>query len=116
AGRGGRSPLRGSRRPLEQRRLPLADADAERREPVAAAAAPELVDERDDEARAAHPERVPDRDRAAVDVHLLRIESELTDDDQALRRERLVQLDEVYLARVDSDSGQQLPHCRNGTD
>ena len=49
-----------ARRALEERRLTLADADAERREAVAPAAAAELVEERDDEARAAHPERVAD--------------------------------------------------------
>ena len=42
-------------RSLEERRLSLAHAHAERREPVAAAAAPQLVQERHDEAGAAHP-------------------------------------------------------------
>src|SRR5207244_7932429 len=31
-------------------------------------------------------------------------------------RERLVELDEVYLARVDSGSGQELANSRNGSD
>ena len=43
--------------------LPFADADAERRQAVAAFAAPQLVQEGDHEARAAHPERMADRDR-----------------------------------------------------
>ena len=38
------------------------------------------------------------RDRAAVHVHLLVVEAELADDREALRRERLVQLDEVEVA------------------
>ena len=58
------------RSPLEQGGLALPDADAERREPVAAAAPPKLVHQRDDETRAAHAERMPNRNRAAVDVDL----------------------------------------------
>src|SRR5881392_3896816 len=73
-----------SGRAVKERGLALADADAERREPVAAVAAPELVQECHDEAGAAHAERMPERDRAAVDVHALRVETELTDDDEAL--------------------------------
>src|SRR5438034_11172496 len=68
---------------VEERGLALADADAKRGEPVAAVAAPELVQECHDEAGAAHAERMPERDRAAVDVHALRVETELTDDDEA---------------------------------
>ena len=97
--------VRISARPLEQRRLALPDADAERREPVAAAAAAKLVEQRDDEPRAAHPERMADRDRAAVHVHLRRVEPELTDHRDALRREGLVQLDEVEVGRPRSRSG-----------
>src|SRR4029077_16523530 len=82
---------------LEQRRLPLADTDAERRQAVAAAAAAQLVEQRDDQSPAPHPERVPDRDRPAVHVHLLVVESELTDDGKALGRKRFVQLDEIKL-------------------
>ena len=41
---------------LEQCRLALAHADAERREPVPAAPAAQLVQERDDQTGAAHPE------------------------------------------------------------
>jgi hypothetical protein len=36
-----------------------------------------------------------ERDGAAVDVHFLLVETELPDDDEALRGERLVQLDEI---------------------
>ena len=41
----------------------------------------------------------PMRDRAAVHVHLRRVEPELADDGEALRGERLVQLDEVERRR-----------------
>ena len=44
------------------------------------------------------PERVAERDRAAVDVDALRVEAELADDGDGLRRERLVELDEVDVA------------------
>src|SRR5438046_2298315 len=78
---------------LEQRRLPLPDPDAQRRQPVAAAPPAELVQKRHDKARAGHPEGVAERDRAAVDVHLFGIQPQLTDDYEALRGEGLVQLD-----------------------
>ena len=102
--------------PLEQRGLALPDADAEGREPVAAAAAAQLVQERDDEARAAHPERMAERDRAAVDVHALRVEAELADHREALRRERLVQLDEVEVGDADAGPREQLAHGRHRPD
>ena len=82
---------------FEQRGLTLADADAQRRQPVAAAAASKFVKERDDEPGAAHAERMTDRDRAAVHVHSLCIEPELADTTR-LRGEGLVQLDQVDLA------------------
>src|SRR4029079_15203725 len=97
-------------RPLEQRGHALADADAQRREAVAAVAAAELVQERHDEARAAHSERMAERDRAAVDIDPLRVEAQLTDDREALRRERLVQLDEIDILDADTRPLEQLPH------
>src|SRR5205085_10486625 len=83
---------------------------------VAPTAAAELVEERDDEARAAHPERMTERDRAAVDVHLLRVEAELADHGEALRSERLVQLDEIDLIERDAGALQQLAHGRDRAD
>src|SRR5436853_2198936 len=105
--------------PFEQSRLALADADAERREAVAAAAAAEFVQEGDDESRAAHPERMAERNRAPVDVHLRRIEAELADHGEALRRERLVQLDEVEIVGRDAApledfaDGRDRPHAHH---
>jgi hypothetical protein len=69
---------------LEERCLALTDADAHRREAIAAAAAAKLVQEGHDETRAAHPERVAESDCATVDVHPLGIEAQLADDDQTL--------------------------------
>src|SRR5262245_55309172 len=59
---------RSTRLAFEQRGDALADADAERREPVAPVPAAKLVQERYHEARAAHPERMAERDRATVHV------------------------------------------------
>src|SRR5262249_21133737 len=85
------SPLR----MLKQGNLPLSHAHTERGERVAPAAAAQLVEQRHDEPSAAHPERMSDGDRAAVDVHLVLVEPELANHDEALGSERLVQLDEV---------------------
>src|SRR4029077_5683732 len=93
-----RSSERLSAAALEQCRLALAHADAERREPVPAVPAAQLVQERDDQTGAAHTEGGPHGDRAAVHVHLLVVEAELADDGEALRRERLVQLHQVEVA------------------
>ena len=57
---------------LEHRGHALADADAERRQPVPAITSAELVKERDHEPGAAHPQRVAECDRTSVDVHVLR--------------------------------------------
>src|SRR5439155_17374788 len=98
---------------LEENGLALADSYTERRQPVVAAAAAQLVEQRDHQARPAHPQRMPDRDRAAVHVYALRIELKLANDDEALRREGLVQLDEIDVARIDARPLEQLPHRRN---
>src|SRR5262249_22210676 len=101
---------------LEQRRLALADTDAQRGQPVPAAAPAQLVEHRHAEARPAHAQRMAQREGAAVQVHPLRVETQLADDGQALRRERLVQLDEVELARVDPCTLEQLAHGRHRPD
>src|SRR6266511_879687 len=59
---------------------------------------------------------MPKRDRAAVHVHLLLVETELTDDGEALRGERFVQLDEVDLLDPDAGSLEQLPYGRDRAD
>src|SRR5262249_44904247 len=60
------------------------------------------------------PERVSQGDRAAVDVHAFRIEAELADYNEALRGERLVQLDEIEVGRLDSGPGKKPAHRRHG--
>src|SRR3954447_14435408 len=100
----------------EERGLTLADPDAERRQPVAAAAPAQLVEQRDDEARAAHPERVADGDRTAVHVHAVAVEAEFSDDGKALRCERLVQLDEIELADRNARASEKLANRRHRPD
>src|SRR6266545_2724136 len=95
---------------FEERSLALADADTERCDPIAAAAAAQLVQQRDDEAGAAHPERMADRDRAAVHVHLLLVEAEVADHRKRLRRERLVELDEIDLGERHTGPFEELAH------
>src|SRR2546429_8139594 len=85
------------RRTFEEPRLPLADANTHRREPVAPATAAQLVQQRHDEACARHPERVTERDCATVDIHLFGIQAQLADHHETLRGKGLVQLDEVEL-------------------
>src|SRR5438874_4537898 len=103
-------------RSLEKSRLALADADTKRREAVTPSAPTQLVQQRHDEPRAAHPERMAEGDSATVHVHLLRVQAQLVDDDEALRRESLVQLDEIELAHLDIGACQHLLHRRNRTD
>ena len=102
--------------PLEQRRLALADPDAQRREAVAAAAPAQLVHQRHHQPRAAHPQRMAERDRSAVDVDALGVDSQLAHDGHALRRERLVQLDQVDVADRDAGALEQLSHRRDRPD
>ncbi len=54
--------------PLERHRDALADADAHRRERVAAAVECQFQSRRAGDARAGHAERVAERDGAAIDV------------------------------------------------
>src|SRR5919204_132087 len=61
-----------------------------------------LPQPREDEPCAAHAERMPEGDRPAVHVHALLVEAELANDDEALRGECLVQLDEVDLTGGDA--------------
>ena len=60
---------------LDHRGQALAHADAHRGQPVAAAAAAQLVGERAEQPGARAAERVAERDRAAVDVQLVVVEA-----------------------------------------
>src|SRR6185503_3195228 len=60
---------------------------------------------------AARADRVPKRNRSAVDVQLSRIDPELAGDCNGLNRERLVQLDQVYLGQIPPSTLQRLLNC-----
>jgi hypothetical protein len=55
-------------------------------------------------------------DGAAVHVHPVPVQTELADDDEALRGEGLVQLHEVDLVDIDAGPLEKLSHCRDGAD
>src|SRR5918992_3381659 len=74
------------------------------------------VARRHDESRSAHPEWMSERNRPTVDVDLLVVETKLANDDEALRGERFVELDEVEVPDADTGPVEQLAHGRNGTD
>ena len=64
------------------------------------AASSDFMQQRHDDARAGAPDRVPQRDCAAADVDARRVELEPRMHAEALRRERLVQLDHVEFGRA----------------
>ena len=72
------------------------------------------MDEGGDDAHAARTQGMAERDGAAVGIHPLRIELEVSNAGDDLGGERLVQLDEVHVARPQSGAGQCLTRCRNG--
>src|SRR5215203_2908030 len=72
-------------------------ADAHGDHAIARSPAPHLTHELDRELRPRRPHRVAERYGTAVDVGLLEVKPDLPDHRQRLRRERLVELDQVYL-------------------
>ena len=81
-----------------------------RDETVACVSPPHLVEERRRELGARAAEWMAEGDRAAVDVEAFRIDRQLAQARQHLRRERLVQLDEVDLIERQSGACQRLAH------
>ena len=100
------------RRVLDDRRQALADPDAERRQPVAAAPPAQLVGERAEQPGARAAERVADRDGAAVDVQLVVVDAQLAHGCEHLRGEGLVELDQVDV--LDPKSGTVERLARRG--
>src|SRR5437660_12727699 len=80
---------------LDDDRVALATARADRRAPEAAAAAAQLVHERAQDARAGGSDRVPEGDRATVDVDLVLVDPEHPDRVQRHRGEGLVDLPQI---------------------
>src|SRR5205085_8897256 len=81
-------------------RVALPAARADRRDAEAAAATAQLVDEDAEDAGARGADRVAERDRAAVDVDAVLLDAQLADRLQGHRRERLVDLPQVDVARL----------------
>src|SRR5687767_11087312 len=103
-------------KPLKDSRRAHATADAHRYQPIAAAAPLHLVHERRRQLCARTPERMAQRNRAAVDVQLVRIDRQLLQTRQHLRRERFVQLDQIDLVERQAGDLQRFPDCRDRTD
>src|SRR5438445_255649 len=101
---------------LADRRDPLAPADAERRESVALLPLPQFVRERKREPSPRCAEGMPERDRAAVHVRLLAIEAEVLFHREVLRREGLVDLDEVHVLDFQAGELERLARRRCRTD
>src|SRR5689334_15537996 len=98
--------------PVERGREAHPARHAERREPVLRSATAELVQERHDDARSRAPDRVAERDRAAVHVEALLRDAELAVAREHLRREGLVELDEVVV--VDREPVELLERAHGG--
>src|SRR5258706_2258558 len=104
------------RRRFQQDRDPLAATDAGAGDAVAPPAPAELEEERQDQARPRGAERVAEGDRPAVHVDPLAIEPQLLLDRQVLRRERLVDLEQVDLAQGQTGALQDEADGRHGAD
>src|ERR1043165_3444600 len=81
-----------SRTSLDYDRDPLSDADAHRRQSVLARPGRKLVHQRQDHAGAGRTKWVTPRDRTTVHVHFFRIETDLADARNRLRRKSFVEL------------------------
>src|SRR5262245_43829469 len=92
--------MAGTSAALEDHRDPLAAADARRRAAERLAAVLELAHQRQQQPGAGRAERVAERDRTAVDVDLPAIELQLLFATEVLRRERLVDLDQLEVGHL----------------
>src|ERR1700728_2258051 len=93
---------------LENQRVALPAAGADRRAAVAAAAAAQLVDERAENPCAGGADRVTERDRAAVHVHAVLVDAEHPDRVQRDRGKRLVDLPQVDVLGLQASLLQRL--------
>src|SRR3954453_17133265 len=99
---------------LEDHRVALAAARADRRHAEAAAATPQLVHQRAENARAPRADRVTERDGPAVHVDLLLVDAEHAHRVDGHGREGLVDLEQVDV--VDAEAGllERLLRCVGG--
>ena len=71
--------------------------------------------ERHENPRAGRADRVAEGDRAAVDVEAIAIDRHVAQHGEHLRRERLVQLDEIEVVDRELQTRQQFANCRHWT-
>src|SRR5437773_512260 len=88
--------------PLNNESVALPAAATKRRRTGPQASPLQLMRDRQHQARAAGPDRVSDGDRAAIDVDALLVQSQHPARVQRDRGERLVDLDEVQVARIEA--------------
>src|SRR5438445_1169805 len=109
AARGAVAPAATAISDLQDHRVALAAAGADRRAAEAAAAAAQLEHDRAEDARAGGADRVAERDGAAVDVDAVLVDAEHADRVERDRRERLVDLPHVDVARLQAGLLERLP-------
>src|SRR3954452_13108568 len=96
--------------PFERERYALPHADAHGGKRALATALLQAVDRGQRNARARHSERMPERDRAAVGIDVVGVigDAELPQAGETLRGERLVDLDQVEIADLETEPRHQL--------
>src|SRR3954454_18753010 len=102
---------------MQHHRQSLADADADRRDAVAAATSAQLVRERAEDAHAGGAEWMPDGDRAAVDIDALGVElGPLAEAGERLGGEGLVELAPLAVLPADPRAAERLVRRLHGRD
>src|SRR6476620_3717786 len=92
---------------------PHATADAQARDALLRVALAHLVEQSHQDAATRRTDRVTDRDRTAVDVDLARVPAHLVVDGAGLRRERLVDLEQVEVLRLPAGALERLAGRRH---
>src|SRR5262245_8895760 len=92
---------------------PLAHANTHGRQATRAVAPLHLMNQTRHDARAAASERMPQRDRPAINVDFARIHVQLLDARERLRREGLVQLDQVDVVNRQTGAFERFGRRRN---
>src|SRR6266702_6034477 len=103
---------------LDDHRDALANSDTHRAQRVAATSRGKLIHCRGHEPRACHAEWVANRDGATIWIDVLGIvrKSQLAQHSEALRCERFVELDNIYLSDIQAYATQRFAARGHGTD
>src|SRR5688500_4086306 len=97
--------------PLDGERDAVASAKAQTRDSALQTSLLQRIEQCRQDARAAGADRMPERHCSSVDVHLARIDSQLTKDSDQLHRERFVNLEQVNVLELPADL---LRHLADG--